>query len=309
MNLKKKDNIYKILDILSKGYFSTSELAFKLGVSQRSIQRYLKHIKNTGYKLVKKGRKYTLEEKVIILSEFVITDKEIKILKNIIQVLKKAGFPFLKDYEKIIEKIERIKKAEIELESVFPFVKPFEKNIFENICRGIAERRILKIIYRAPYYKKDKEISIIPLFVFMDTEGFYLLALTKDSEEYRTYKLSRIKDVYITKESMSLKYISMIKDRNEIIKDMWGPWKGERSERVKLKLKRYAKAVFEELNYPDMKIIEKKRNYVIIEIEISDLKGFLRSILKFVDDAEVLGPKRAVRIIKGFLNKMNNIYK
>jgi len=292
--MRVEGTLKNLLIILKRLYdgkeLSVKELSNELGVSERAVSRYFnEYLKNAGFPLKKKGRKFVLESG----NENILT--AIEAIENF---AKEAGF-----YNQIKKYIKQIKTnsfnpifTKLHIEDISERL-----NDFELIEKAIRENKIIEFNY------KNKKYKIKPLKL-ANFEGYwYLMGLDiNENDKYKTFHFKSIEKIKLsdkTFEEVDLKLENAINVwfepfkkpfRVEFIADKW----------VSKFLQRIP------LN-PTQKIIQKYDDgSMLFEIKVTHFEEIKPIIKRYLPQIRVLSPKELddeiKEEIKEYLNLTHN---
>jgi len=195
--MMKNERLLKIIYILiEKEFVTAKELAETLEVSIRTIYRDIDSLtaaKIPVYTTSGKGGGVGLLEDFVIDKSHVTSDEQQKIIKAL-ESTKKA--PTL-DVDDTINKLQSLFEQErpsvtsdwLEVDlSRWGSSKDNEK--FEELKQAIENHLVCQFVYFTPTAKQLKEVE--PVRLIFKSNTWYLQAFTKESRDYRIYKLSQI---------------------------------------------------------------------------------------------------------------------
>ena len=171
----------------------------------------------------------------------------------------------------------------------------YEKT-FNDIKSAILSKNIISFAY---FSSNEKETSrrVKPVRLLFKSQDWYLYAFCLLRNDFRYFKLSRIKNLEINTEMFDDSFDDVI-----LKKEM----PHENTVRIKVKFDRkVAFRVYDEING---EIIEDDEGNLYAEIEIPNDYNLFNYIFSFGDGAEVLEPKEIRMQIKEMINKMAGKY-
>ena len=173
--------------------------------------------------------------------------------------------------------------------------KMYEKT-FNDIKSAILSKNIVSFTY---FSSNEKETSrrVKPVRLLFKGQDWYLYALCLLRNDFRYFKLSRIKNLETHTEKFDDNFEDVV-----LKKEM--PY--ENTVHIKVKFDRKAAfRVYDELNG---EITEDDEGNLYAEIEIPNDYNLFNYIFSFGDGAEVLEPKEIRMQIKEMINKMAGKY-
>lgn len=296
-----KDNrLFRILYyILEKGKVTANELADKFEVSVRTIYRDIDSISSAGipiYALQGKGGGIEIAED-FVLSKSLLSENEKQQIMSALQGLDNTT---IQRENELLTKLSALFKMKntswIEVDfNNWQNNKMYEKT-FEDIKSAILSKNIISFTY---FSSNEEETirSVKPVRLLFKSQDWYLYALCLLRNDFRYFKLSRIKnlDIHTEKFDDSFEDILLKKETPH-----------ENTVNIKVKFNRkVAFRVYDELNG---EITEDNDGNLYTEIQIPNNHNLYNYIFSFGDGAEVLEPKEIRRQIKEMINKMAEKY-
>lgn len=296
-----KDNrLFRILYyILEKGKVTANELADKFEVSVRTIYRDIDSISSAGipiYALQGKGGGIEIAED-FVLSKSLLSENEKQQIMSALQGLDNTT---IQRENELLTKLSALFKMKntswIEVDfNNWQNNKMYEKT-FDNIKSAILSKNIISFTYFSSN-EKETDRSVKPVRLLFKSQDWYLYALCLLRNDFRYFKLSRIKNLEIHTEKFDDSFENVI-----LKKEM----PHENTVHIKVKFDRkVAFRVYDEING---EITEDNDGNLYSEIEIPNDYNLYNYIFSFGDGAEVLEPKEIRMQIKEMINKMAEKY-
>ena len=189
--------IYILLD---KKTVTANELAKKFEVSSRTIYRDVEILSGAGIPI------YTTKGKgggISILDDFILDKSVISKEEQSAIITALTAMSVLPNVEKtgIADKMSLLFKSNDSswIDVDFSDWNVKQKNFFDKIRDSIIERFALKL----KYINSNGEISeriAEPLKLYFKSKSWYLIAYCRKADDYRIFRLSRIRDVEVTNE-------------------------------------------------------------------------------------------------------------
>ena len=296
-----KDNrLFRILYyILEKGKVTASELADKFEVSVRTIYRDIDSISSAGipiYALQGKGGGIEIAED-FVLSKSLLSENEKQQIMSALQGLDNTRVQHENELLTKLSALFKMKNTSwIEVDfNNWQNNKLYEKT-FNDIKSAILSKNIVSFTY---FSSNEKETSrrVKPVRLLFKGQDWYLYALCLLRNDFRYFKLSRIKNLETHTEKFDDNFEDVV-----LKKEM--PY--ENIVHIKVKFDRKAAfRVYDELNG---EITEDDEGNLYAEIEIPNDYNLFNYIFSFGDGAEVLEPKEIRMQIKEMINKMAGKY-
>ena len=296
-----KDNrLFRILYyILEKGKVTASELADKFEVSVRTIYRDIDSISSAGipiYALQGKGGGIEIAED-FVLSKSLLSENEKQQIMSALQGLDNTAIQHENELLTKLSALFKMKNTSwIEVDfNNWQNNKMYEKT-FNDIKSAILSKNIVSFTY---FSSNEKETSrrVKPVRLLFKSQDWYLYALCLLRNDFRYFKLSRIKNLETHTEKFDDNFEDVV-----LKKEM--PY--ENTVHIKVKFDRkVAFRVYDELNGEN---IEDSDGNLYTEIEVPNDYNLYNYIFSFGDGAEVLEPKEIRMQIKEMINKMAEKY-
>ncbi len=291
------NRLFKILYyILNNKKVTAKELSQKFEVSTRTIYRDIDIISSLGIPI------YATQGKnggISILDGFSIDNSLLSSeeKEDILSSLQAINQLNNKKYDDLIIKLSSIFKTKfnnwIEVDFSYWGQSISMQHIFDNIKNAILNRNIINFTYFNTNGENTKRI-VYPIKLLFKSGNWYLYGFCKIKDDYRLFKLTRIKNLEITNQI----YYEKIQDIHNIDKNI----KNEKTILVKLKFdKKIAFRVYDE--FSDC-IIKEEREYLYVSALLPDYEGLYSYLFSFLEYLEVLEP---IHIRENFLNKLNAI--
>jgi len=296
-----KDNrLFRILYyILEKGKVTANELADKFEVSVRTIYRDIDSISSAGipiYALQGKGGGIEIAED-FVLSKSLLSENEKQQIMSALQGLDNTT---IQRENELLTKLSALFKMKntswIEVDfNNWQNNKMYEKT-FDDIKSAILSKNIISFTYFSSN-EKETDRSVKPVRLLFKSQDWYLYALCLLRNDFRYFKLSRIKNLEIHTEKFDDNFEDVILKKET---------PHENTVNIKVKFDRkVAFRVYDELNG---EITEDNDGNLYTEIEIPNDYNLYNYIFSFGDEAEVLEPEEVRMQIKKMINKMAEKY-
>lgn len=162
---------------------------------------------------------------------------------------------------------------------------------FEMIKKAILNKSRIEFLYYNSNGEKSKRI-VEPLQIWFKDKSWYLMSFCKLKEDYRIFKIARMKEIKMLREHFERDLPKEQKDKTRDFKII----------SLKLEIsKAMAYRVYDEF---ESEGISKNRNGdFVVKAEYPENEWVWGYVLSFGEYAKVLSPKRAREIIKGKLKK------
>ncbi|EFI42413.1 YafY family protein [Peptoniphilus sp. oral taxon 386] len=296
-----KDNrLFRILYyILEKGKVTASDLADKFEVSVRTIYRDIDSISSAGipiYATQGKGGGIEIAED-FVLNKSLLSENEKQQIMSALQGLDNTAIQHENELLTKLSALFKMKNTSwIEVDfNNWQNNKMYEK-IFNSIKSAILSKSIISFTYFSSNKKETNRI-VKPVRLLFKSQDWYLYALCLLRNDFRYFKLSRIKNLEIHTEKFDDNFEDVILKKET---------PHENTVNIKVKFDRkVAFRVYDELNG---EITEDNDGNLYTEIEIPNDYNLYNYIFSFGDEAEVLEPEEVRMQIKKMINKMAEKY-
>lgn len=190
--------------LLNKGTITARELADRFGVSTRTIYRDVDVLSGAGVPVFTNkgnGGGISLLENYS-LNKTLISEHESESLLLALKTLQATKYP---EIDHVLDKIGSVFKNADSADWVYidfsPWgSKPNEYNKFIDIKRAILERRTTSFDYVNAGGGRSLR-SIEPMRLIFRGQAWYLWGYCKTREDFRTFRISRMKNVIVTSEA------------------------------------------------------------------------------------------------------------
>lgn len=284
--------------VLEKGKVTANELSEKFEVSVRTIYRDIDVISSAGipiYATQGKGGGIEIADD-FVLKKSLLSEKE----QEQILVALKGLEGINKQYEnELLTKLSAFFKIKNTNWIEVDFTNWQRGNEYDELFNDIKSAIINKNIIRFTYFSSnEKETSreVKPIRLLFKGWDWYVYTFCLLRNEFRYFKLSRIRDLKILDENFEDSYEDVV-----LIKEM------EYKDTVRVKLKFDRKVAFRV--YDEMgDIKEDEEGNLYAEIELPNDYNLYNYIFSFGESVEVLEPIEIRNNIRDMINKMSRIY-
>lgn len=189
--------------LLNKQKVTARELADKFEVSVRTIYRDIDALSLAGipvYMTKGKGGGISLMDD-FVLQKSLLTEKERNQILIGLQSLRAARYP---ETEEILAKLNGLfRQKDMDwIEVDFSEWGSMEKDKFMSLKEAVLSKRVILFDYFGANGKKTKR-TVEPLRMLYKGRSWYVQGFCRDREDYRIFKLSRIKELKITQETFT----------------------------------------------------------------------------------------------------------
>lgn len=286
--------------LLNKKSITAKELSEHFEVSQRTIYRDIETLCQSGipiYTSKGKGGGISLLDN-FILNKSILSDFEQKEILSALQSLQATNY---KDNSAILSKLSNLfgtnntNWIEIDFSS---WNSNSEKN-FSTLKHAILNNKIVSFDYYSSYGEKTVR-SVEPLQLWFKDKNWYLKAFCKLKENYRIFRLSRIKNLSISDKSF-IKKIPEVEPKSKSIE--------ENRNIINLKLNinsSQAYRVYDEFDYDEITINDD--NTFTVTASYPEGEWIYSYLLSFGPDITIIEPDYIKNTIRLKINEMINKY-
>lgn len=292
------NRLFEIIYILlERNIITAKELAERFEVSQRTIYRDIETLSTAGipvYMSKGKGGGISILPN-FILNKAILTEEEKSEILSSIRAVNTISFND-SEPEKVLRKLNNILGENdsdwIEVDFSNWGNAEREKETFYNIKSAILSKKVVKFDYSS---SKGENINreVCPLKLYFKGQSWYMYGYCRIRNDYRFFKLRRIKELCISKESFNIKAPRNIMKEHNIFND----------EFITLKMKissKMAYRVYDE--FEDFKKLDD--GSFIVTIEYPKGEWLFSYISSFGEECEVLAPQEIRKGIKNKIEKM-----
>ena len=297
----KNNRLFKILYyVLEKGKVTANELAEKYEVSIRTIYRDIDVLSSAGipiYATQGKGGGIEIADDFVLKKSFLSENEQEQIL-----IALKGLELTNKEYEnELLTKLTALFKTKntnwIEVDFTnWQRSKSYDE-LFKDIKSAIINKNIVRFIYFSSN-KKETSRKVKPIRLLFKGWDWYVYAFCLSRNDFRYFKLSRIKEFEILPNTFEDDFDSIVL-KKEI----------EYEETVFVKVKFDRKMAFRVYDEVSSAIEEDEDGNLYATVELPNNYNLYNYIFSYGDAAEVLEPKEIRDKIKNIINIMAKKYR
>ncbi|RRD27214.1 helix-turn-helix transcriptional regulator [Fusobacterium canifelinum] len=296
-----KDNrLFRILYyILEKEKVTANELADKFEVSVRTIYRDIDSISSVGVPIFTtqgKGGGIKIDNEYILNKSLFDANEKEQIIAAL-QGLEKTDEPYKSELITKLSALFKIKNSNwIEIDFTSWGSNNTYQDLFNTLKIAIINKNIISFSYISSKAEKINR-RVKPIRLLFKEQDWYLYAFCLLRNDFRYFKLSRIKDL----EVLAINYEDNFE--NAVLKK---EIKYENIVNIKLKFdKSVAFRVYDEFNEA---IVEDEKGNLYVEMKISNNYKLYNYIFSFGANVEILEPKEIRTQFKNMINKIAKKY-
>lgn len=297
-----ESRLFRILYLLlEKGSTTAPELARLFEVSVRTIYRDIERLSMAGIPLYsipgKTGGIFLMKD--FVLDRTLVSEDEKMELLSALQ-----GFQALTNdrQDLLLDKLESIfqvsSKPWIEVDLTDWRKREGQKELFDKIKQAILEKRRLVITYLGGSGQKTVR-TVEPFKLVFKKRDWYLHAYCSLKEDWRFFKLSRIRNCNVTDETVKQKNVMDSVDVSEQV-----------ANQIKVLLKfspKLAFRVYEDFSEDEISFGED--GYYYVKTVLPEHESLYTYLLSYLDGVEILEPDYLKKELLSRLEKIQKLYK
>ena len=297
-----ESRLFRILYLLlEKGSTTAPELARLFEVSVRTIYRDIERLSMAGiplYSIPGKAGGIFLMKDFVLDRTLVSEDEKLELLSAL------QGIQALTDNRKdfLLEKLESIFQFStspwIEVDLTDWRKREGQKELFDNIKQAILEKRRLVITYLGGSGQKTVR-TVEPFKLVFKKRDWYLHAYCCLKEEWRVFKLSRIRNYLLTNETVKQKNVMDSVEASEQV-----------ANQIEVFLKfspELAFRVYEDFSEDEINL--GKDGYYYVKTVLPEHESLYIHLLSYLDGVEILEPSHLKKKLLSRLEKIQKLYK
>ena len=264
--------INEIMSLIAKEPLSTTQIAKRLGVVPRTIQRDLKEY-CASYGAKRNGTLWSLDAAFDPNNETQLT------LATLDALAKNLGMEFYNKAHSLLRSLSEGLNHPIYVNINAEKLSQKELEIFKSIENAIRQKHLISVLYR----KMEFELKPVKIALF---DGFwYLLAL--DGKKFKKFHLKSLSDIKILAESFSID-----ESLEARIKNAFSVWfELGQSFSVRLHIHKCVRRYFERRPLPTQIIMRENSDKSIeIELEITNIMEIKPIIYHYIPFIRVIEP-------------------
>ena len=296
-----KDNrLFRILYyILEKEKVTANELADKFEVSVRTIYRDIDSISSVGVPIFTtqgKGGGIKIDNEYILNKSLFDANEKEQIIAAL-QGLEKTNKVYKSELITKLSALFKIKNSNwIEIDFTSWGSNNTYQDLFNTLKIAIINKNIISFSYNSSKAEKINR-KVKPIRLLFKEQDWYLYAFCLLRNDFRYFKLSRMKDLEVLAINYEDNFENIVLKR-EI--------KYENTVNIKLKFNKSVEfRVYDEFNEA---IVEDEKGNLYVEIKIPNNYKLYNYIFSFGANVEILEPKEIRNQFKNMINKIAKKY-
>lgn len=314
------DKVIRIFNIINaiqaNPGISAADLALKCDVNIRTIYRDLDILsliapvtnegRGTGYRFMGKFFLYPLnfsEQEALVFSLLPsVVDKD-KLPPGFDTAYDKVMATHLKEKSRQNSIIENITDI---IQMGTPAYRKESPNFLQPIIQAILEQKTIDTVYHTQYRNETTERQIDPYFLVPREKRFYLIGYCHLKQAIRTFRISRFQKVEITNQTYDKGDFSI----KQYLKNTWSIDRGDKNITFKVRFSpEVARYIKEEELFVHPRMKDQKDGSLVFEVTVNNEKEFIKWILQYGPNAEILEPRVARESLKQQLSEWMEMYK
>lgn len=300
--------VLQVLSNLSKTKFITAaRLADEMEVSTRTIVRDIQSLKDAGAPIVSTSEGYKLEDSSWV-SNLSMSGEERFVMLAGLQMVSQTKDPGLKRIairlnEKLLGGTNIVGTAPVLAGPTYAEEENLKK--VRRLRMAVDLRKWVTFNYSKPGSVQPEPKEIRPVAVFFRRHAFYLSGFPKELEEPRMYRINRIKNLMVLKESFK----ALDFDIKSYLNDAFEFFATGPVDEVVIKFEKSVAPFISELVWHPRQMLEPQDDgSLIFRLKISINQEIVRWILQYGGECEVLSPEILREMVKEQAQRMNHIY-
>lgn len=298
LHIKKSINLLKLVSLLSsKTYKTSSELAEELGVSQRTVKRYLADLQTIpglvsitsskeGYKVMEMPSPKTegIRPEVLMMKGF-IKGEGSEDLSQLPEIESRIRDSLLIDKKSVITKKEI------------------------DILNACIQRRVIEITHQKAQTGEMTRRIVQPLALYLQDGKWYLIGYCEMKKELRKFRTVNIKDVRITEKKFDPFFMpESVKIKEFLSHSLIMPVPSKKPKKVEIKVNKWFGEYLQKTPLtPSQKLLKLDDGYKLV-LKLTDYEALVPWILQFYNECEILSPpslkKLTINWAKEVIKKM-----
>jgi len=281
--------LYKYLQL--GGKYTTKELSEKFVLTPRTIQGYLKKLKEE-YGLKNEKKHYFFAENYRHIEE----SERVQMSTALMISLYKNALPLVHD--SVLENFKEIPKQVDAFLFDIDFQSIENETYFNQITDAIINQKAIHFKYK----NTQNETSIKNIFPLKNTNilGYwYLMGYDLESDKVKTFYFNNIQDLIVSKDESCLS-TKKIEELSKLSQELYSPWFNNEQKTVQLKVRAEAMRYMQRRVSSAFKIVKTKKDTLLVDmyyyndVEVLTFVQKWLPYIEIVDDKELRGKLHAV---------------
>lgn len=301
-----------------EGTVTVSDVVKHFEVSERQVKRDIEYLRDRMnapiiYDYTVKAYRYEKEfnDLELLNQDIIISYLSLKSL-----AANKQYFPLYQD--SLLSAIDKEVPSDYKdvcrkINYYMPPVDKISGDYFEDICSSMRDSHCISIEYMN--LKGEKSTRLLEIHRLINYGGnWYLIAFDRDKEDLRTFNMSRIIFLSLTKKKYERRTKAFEKEIEEYMKDGFGIYHGKKAVKVKILFSGQAARIVSTQKWHEKQVVEQGENkkgepFTELTFPVTDYTEILYKVLSFGSQAKPLEPLDFVQQWKDEIKKMSSIAK
>ena len=316
------DKVIRLFNIINaiQGHpgISAAELADRCGVNVRTIYRDLDTLsliapvanegRGTGYRFIGNFNMYPLDftgQEALAVSLLPSLLSPERLPQGFDTAYDKIMATHLKEKSRHHRLVENI--ADI-IQMGTPAYRKESPNFLEPIIQAILEQRTIDTVYHTQSRNETTKRRIDPYYLVPREQRFYLLGYCHLAGDIRTFRISRFQRVEPVASTAPFDKSGF--NIRQYLKNTWSIDRGERSIVFKVRFSRkVARYIKEEELFVQPRMKDMPDGSLLFEVTVNNEKEFMKWILQYGPEAEILEPRSAREALVRQLAQWTGLYR
>lgn len=310
------DRLQAILTQLqAKKIVKAQEIADRFGISLRTVYRDIRALEEGGIPIgAEAGVGYFLDDSyslppimftteeasaILIAGKLIPHISDMKVNDAFQNALYKIKSVMKTEDQEVLEKLENSVKVFTGITEI-----PQKDSIFlQDIQQALVKHKVLKLNYFAHYKQEHSIRKVEPVGLLFYALNWHLIAYCRLRNDYRDFRLDRIKELEICEETYDRK---LDKAFDEYIKREREQYQ---SFEIELRMEKQVALYIHESKYWYGFLNEQEDgSFVNMKFLNPDLNGFARWILSMLDQVKIISPPELRNQLVEMVQKLNSNY-
>jgi predicted DNA-binding transcriptional regulator YafY len=304
--------------VRQKKYPNTTSLAKEFEVSVKTAQRDIEFMRDRlncplQYNSSLKG--YFYEDETFSLPLIYLSSAELlslMVAKKLFEDM--SGSCMADEITSVIEKITSIIQmhatSSVKMDEVLSFhlieYSPTPEEIFRTVLEACIKKRALSFNYSSPARNEMTERRVDPYHLFNYMGTWHLIGYCHMRKDIRTFKINRIKNPEILKDTFAIRHNFTFKD---YFRSSFGLMKGHDTKQVTLRFTpEKTKWISDHIWHKDQKSRLLEDGSLELSFPVAEFSEIAREILKHSSGIEVIKPESLRQLIRSEAEKILKIY-
>lgn len=294
-----QQKIYKTLRflglLLGRQKYSNEELQMRLGLSERSIYRYLNTFERAGFVIDRTNGRYRLVAELADMKGMKdllhFTEEEVLIFWEVLERLDASA----STKSRLLRKLNTL----YDIKALNKLGKDTELRIITSVREAMdSSYQIVLLSYRSSNSNKISDRTVEPFAFLPDYHGFW--AFECSSRTCKQFRISRINQIEVLDNVWQYAAYHKIP-----FVDVFGMSTDERPIQIQLYLKLKAYNLLIEEFPLSREHLQPKDDRYILNIPVAGFQGIARFVLGLSDEIEVIEPLEFIDYLKERVRKIN----